>query len=152
MTNKKILYRRVAMEDIPPFMRAFREYYTETQEGSLTDEFLDNLIVGLVSLIKSPQALILGAFSGKKVAGFTMVVPQPSLDGARWCLIDPFYVCKEYRNHDIGLKMWEIINEWAKANEVKKIIAIEGADDNMWSRKKRVLGFKPYRKLLIKEV
>ncbi len=152
MSGKKIIYRRMTAEDIPYLMPAFKEYWAESQEPPLTEDIATNWLGWYIQTVGSPASLMLGAFSGKRVAGFTCVFPMASFEDKPWAFIDPFYVVKEYRNGGIGLKMWEVCEQWTKQGGFVKMLATEQPDKPLWSRKKKLGGFKPYRNLLIREV
>ncbi len=151
-TMKKIIYRRMTAEDIPAFLPVFKEYYPETSEEPLTDEMINGFLSWYLVTSQNPSALLVGAFSGKKVAGFACVLPMPSMDGKPWAFIDPFYVAKDYRNQEIGLSLVKLLNTWMAEQGFLKVLAAENPEKKTWSKKSHLFGFKPYRNLLIKEV
>jgi GNAT superfamily N-acetyltransferase len=150
--KRKIIYRRMTAEDIPWFIPAFKEYYPETSEEALTEDMISGFLSWYLAMAQNPAALMLGAFSGKRVAGFTCVFPMASMDGKPWAFIDPFYVVKEYRNEGIALTFVKVLNEWVAKAGFKKVLVAENPSKKTWSKKDHLLKFKPYRNLLIKEV
>ncbi len=147
--KKKIIYRRMTAEDIPWFLPVLKEYFSSVEE-EFTEDVASNWLSWFLQTIRNPASLAVGGFSGKKVAAFACVSPMPSLDGKPMAFIEQFYVQQGFRNEGVGLTLWKVVDGWMKQAGFQKVLTAETVKDQWISKKKRLLGFTPYRNLLIK--
>ena len=146
-----ITYKALNQEGIPRFVVAYKDFYIADAKSDMSDIHQQNLLAFVIDNYANPNCLFLVACSGKKIAGFAMVMPMATLDGIKTAIIEPLWIVPEYRNNGIGEQMVKLLDGWTKQKEVKVILTYEKPEGGVWSRKKH-LGFKPYLMIMKREV
>lgn len=151
MKLKGIRYKLLDNEAFPRFVRLYKEFVSEKNEGELSDTFFDGFIQMSIMNMKNNSSLYLLALRGKKVIGFIFGNTIPCLDNVKSMHIEALYVKPEYRNAGIGKTLFDVAIAWMKNNGYKRLYAYEYPNETTWTRKKN-MGFTLYRKLIVKEV
>lgn len=150
MTNIK--YSAVTIEMIPKLCVAYKNAYTEIENGDMTELHQQTFLNFVIQNFTNPEFLFLTACSGKKIAGFSIINPLPSIEGVKALSWDCIFVEKEYRQHiEIAKNLFNLTLGWAKNKGYKRIFAYEKIGGHKWDRKKE-FGFKPIKTLLSREV
>lgn len=146
-----IKYSALTEEMIPRFCTAYRDFYVADAKSEMSDIHKINFLNFIMHNYANPDFLFLIACNGKKIAGFAVVAPMPSLDGVKTAVIEPLWVVPEYRNKGIGEQMVKLLEGWTNQKEIKACLTYEKPEGGVWSRKKH-LGFKPYLTIMKREV
>lgn len=143
----KILDREL----FPRFIEAYKAFYEETEHRQPPEAWAENFLAYTIAQMKNPDSLYLLATRGKKVLGFLIANPMPSIDGQVNTLINGVYVALEHRGSDIAIGFLDIFHKWCERKGIKSAFLYENTDTDIWSRKPH-LGFKLYKKVLKMEV
>jgi len=146
-----IKYSALVLEQIPKLCSAYADFYRTDSGKDMTEIHQQNVLSWVINNYANPDFLFLVACSGKKMAGFAMVMPTPSLDGIKTATIEPLWIVPEYRNQGIGEQMVKLLEGWTNKKEIKICLTYEKPEGGIWSRKKH-LGFKPYLMIMKREV
>ena len=92
---KNIRYSALQLENIPRFVAAYKDFYIADAKADMSDIHQQNLLRFVIDNYTNPEFLFLIACSGKKIAGFAVVMPVATLDGIKTVIIEPLWVVPE---------------------------------------------------------
>jgi GNAT superfamily N-acetyltransferase len=101
------------LEDIENFDQLGLEHWQDfnTKLPSFNKEFLNNLHVVIAKNLNETIGYV-----------FYLIYKSP-YHNEFWCQIDMFYLKKSYRNNGIGKKMFDYVEQIAKENDCKRLLA-----------------------------
>lgn len=150
--RKNFRYSALTIEQIPRLCVAYKNAYTEIEGGEMAELHQQTFLKFVIDNFTNPDFLFLVACSGKKIVGFTILRPEPKLDGIKSLFCEGVFVDKDYRKHiEIAKTIFDISVGWAKKKEYKRCFAYENIDSNKWDKKEEY-GFSPTKTLLLREV
>ncbi|HOM27151.1 MAG TPA: GNAT family N-acetyltransferase [bacterium] len=134
------------------FLEAYRQFYFEVYKKLPSEEYWKNFIMFVSQNMHNDNYLFLLAVEGKKVRGFCIVAPVINFEEIPTAIVEPLYVFPKWRNQGIGKNLIAIIKGWLKKKGYKKVITTEEFNKNTFKRKQKLLGLKPVRVILEKEL
>lgn len=152
LKGKPVIHYKLLVNDgIPAFMRAYSEFYLDRNGENMPEQYLQNFLNITMMQMRNTEALYLCACSGKKVVGFTILNPMPSMDGVRSTLHDGLFVLKDYRNIGIAKMLMALGDGWMRKKGYVHSYGFEKPGVNMWKNKKH-FGFNLYMNLMRRDI
>ncbi len=146
-----IEYRKLDIDMLSAFSNAYRDFYADTEGKEMPGIVFKNWFLYTVATMDNPEIMNLMACDGDKVIGLLIGVPLACLDEKKTLMVDPLWVTPEYRGKGIVSELLRLGEEWTREHNIERLFSMENIDGkSLWSRKKH-LGFKPYKTILVKE-